>query len=500
MPGNHLKIFRIHLAMTALILLLLTGCGVTLQSVERDKEQGRETARQVEADMGIYQDSGKVEYLNRVAGRLITVHSDKNFAYQFAVVDQYEPNAFALPGGYIYVSRGLLALTNSEDELANVLAHEIVHVSGRHSAKQSAKATVPLLFALPGAIVGGVVNEDLGKLLMAPAAVFGGVYLASHSRQDEFESDQLGQQMAADAGYDPSALAAILERLEAFAEQHSGRKRIPGFFDTHPSTPDRVARVLRDAQQIEWQRREGVAGTQADYLGRLDGLLVGEDPAMGVISGRTFLHPELDFSMRFPEGWNVINTSQAVFASAPEKDGMVALGIDGKGTDPKESAETFEEDLSRKYRMQPSESRSVKIGDLPAYSLTYTGRSRGEPVYMQFIWVAYRGLLYRFIGRVPDRYRPLLKDTTSSFRPLTPSERGSIRETRLRVVPAETEESLARLSARTGNEWTVELTAVLNGIDAKGELTAGQRVKIAVSQPYSAGGGRVSRKVRASDS
>ncbi len=165
MPGKPLKIFRIHLAMPALVLLLLAGCGVTLQSVERDKELGRQTARKVEADMGIYQDSGKVEYLNRVAGRLVTVHSDKDFTYQFAVVDQYEPNAFALPGGHIYVSRGLLALTNSEDELANVIAHEIVHVSGRHSAKRSAKATVPLLFALPGAIVGGVVNEDLGMLL-----------------------------------------------------------------------------------------------------------------------------------------------------------------------------------------------------------------------------------------------------------------------------------------------------------------------------------------------
>jgi predicted Zn-dependent protease len=438
----------------------------------------------VEADMGIYQDSGKVEYLNRVAERLVAVHSDKNFSYQFAVVDQYEPNAFALPGGYVYVSRGLLTLTNTEDELANVLAHEIIHVSRRHSARRSAKATVPILFALPGAIVGGVVNEELGMLLMAPAAVFGGAYLASHSRQDEFESDKLGQQMAAEAGYDPSTLAAILARLEAFAEEDSGRKRIPGFFDTHPSTPDRVARVLRDAEEIEWQRQGGVSESQADYLGRLDGLLVGENPAMGVISGREFLHPELDFSLRFPEEWDVINTREAVFAAAPEKDGTVALGIDGKGTDPKESAEKFQEAFSRKYRMQPSESRSVKIGDLPAYRLTYTDTGRGEPVHMQFLWVAYRGLLYRFIGLAPERYSPLLKDTVLSFQPLTPDERASIRETRLRVVPAESGESLARLSARTGNEWTVELTAVVNGLDPNSGLTAGQRVKIAVSQPY----------------
>jgi len=192
--------------------------------------------------------------------------------------------------------------------------------------------------------------------------------------------------------------------------------------------PECVSTLLRNPHE------DGVAGTQADYLGRLAGLLVGEDPAMGVISGRTFLHPELDFSMRFPEGWNVINTRQAVFASAPEKEGMVALGIEGKGTVPNESAEQFKEAFAKKYRMQPSESRSVKIGDLPAYMLVYTDSSRGEPVHMHFLWVAYRGLLYRFIGLAPQRYRPLLKDTALSFRPLTPSERGSIRETRLRVV------------------------------------------------------------------
>ena len=500
MSETHAKVVRNCAVLTLLLVWLLAGCGVPLQSVEKDKEVGQATARQVEADMGLYQAPDRAEYLNRVGDRLVTVHSDQRFTYQFAVVDQYQPNAFAVPGGYVYISRGLLALTNNEDELANVIAHEIIHVSRRHSAKQSSKATVPLLLALPGAIVGGVVQEDLGTLLMAPAAIFGGAYLAAHSRQDEFESDQLGQQMAAQAGYDPSSLGAILERLESFAEAYSGRKRIPGFFDTHPSTPDRVARVHRDAEEIEWQRRQSIAGTPEDYLGRLDGLLVGEDPAMGVIQGRHFLHPDLGFSMLFPEGWEVINTRQAVFAGAPEKEGMVNLGIEGKGTDPSESAKKFEEKMSRKYRLRPSESRSAQIRNLPAYRLTYTDAGRGETVYMQFLWVAYRGLMYRFVGLVPERYYSLLTDTIRSFRPITEGERASIRETRLRVVPAESGETLARLSERTGNEWTVALTAVVNGLDPAGPLTEGRQVKIAVSQPYSPGGESESRKARASDS
>ena len=117
---------------------ITTGCGTILHSVERDKEIGRETAKQVEADMGLYQDTARTQYLGRVGERLFKANPDQTFEYRFAIVDQYEPNAFAVPGGYIFISRGLLALTNSEDELAGVVGHEIIHVSQRHSAKQMA--------------------------------------------------------------------------------------------------------------------------------------------------------------------------------------------------------------------------------------------------------------------------------------------------------------------------------------------------------------------------
>ena len=463
---------------------IITGCGTILHSVEKDKEIGRETAKQVEADMGLYQDTARTQYLGRVGERLVKANPDQTFEYRFAIVDQYEPNAFAVPGGYIFISRGLLALTNSEDELAGVVGHEIIHVSQRHSAKQMAKARVPTLFALPGAIVGGVINENLGNLLMAPAAMIGGAYLASHSRQDEFESDQLGQQLSAAAGYDPAALGPILARLESFSEAYTGQQRIPGFFDTHPTTPDRVQRVARDAERITWQRQPGVAKNQVDYLKDLDGLLVGDDPAMGVIRGRNFLHPELDLFIKFPEGWRSLNTRQAVFCVAPAEDGLLAMGIAGEGTDPIQAADQFETALYEEYRAKPSESKSFKIGKLPAHVLTYTDNSGSEPVHMHFLWVAYRELIYQFIGMAPERYRPVLKETALSFRPLSAKEKASIRETRLKIVTARSQESLDQLSKRTGNVWDVQMTAVINGLDAGRKLKKGQLVKIAISQPY----------------
>ena len=474
-----------RIAILVSLIFVMTGCGAILQSVEKDKQMGRETAKQVEADMGIHSDAERTRYLQKLGDRLVAVNPDQTFEYQFAIVDQWVPNAFALPGGYIYVSRGLLGLTNNEDELAGVIGHEIIHVSRRHSARQMAKARVPTLFAVPGAVVGGVISENLGNLLLAPVAVFGGGYLAFHGRQDEFESDQLGQRLAADAGYDPAALAPILARLEDFSETYTGEKRIPGFFDTHPMTPDRVDRVKRDAEKIDWRRQAGVTPSPAAYLKDLDGLLVGDDPALGVIEGRNFLHPVLDLFITFPEDWKALNTRQALFAVAPEEDAMLVMGIAGKGTDPEQAAEQFKQALYKEYGAEPTESRSAKIGNLPAYLLTYTDTRGKEPTHMHFLWVAYRGLIYQFIGLAPERYRPVLRETALSFRPLSAKEKASIRETRLRVVPARSGETLQQISKRTKNVWDMNITAVVNGLDVDQKLKKGQLVKVAVSLPFS---------------
>jgi predicted Zn-dependent protease len=481
---NRATAFGYRAMILTFLIPFLTGCGSVVQPVEKDKELGRETAQQVEADMGIYCDAERTRYLKQIGDRLVAVNPDQTFDYQFAIVDQWVPNAFALPGGYVYVSRGLLALTNNEDELAGVVGHEITHVSRRHSARQMAKARVPTLLAVPGAVVGGVVSENLGNLLMAPAALIGGTYLAAHSRQDEFESDQLGQRLAADAGYDPAALAPILARLEDFTEAYTGEARIPSFFDTHPTAPDRVSRVERDAGSIEWQRQAGVTANPGAYLKGLDGLLVGENPAMGVTEGRNFLHPELDLFIKFPKDWKTLSTRQALFAVAPQEDGLLVMGIAGKGTDPGQAAAQFEEALNREIKVKPDESRSAEVGKLPAHLLTYTKKGRKEPTHMHFLWVAYRGMLYQFIGLAPERYRPVLRETAQSFRPLSAEEKASIRETRLRVIPARAGETLQQLSQRSANVLDVKIAALVNGFDENETLKEGQLVKIAVSQPY----------------
>ena len=184
-------------------------------SPQRDIEQGAEVAKLVEQQIGLCSLPETQGYLQQVGGRLVAAAGDPRWKFTFQIVDQEEPNAFAIPGGGIYVSRGLLILTEREDELVGVLAHEIAHVTQRHSARQQRKGILPALLSLPCRVVGGVASEDFGALINAPVDVVGGVWLSRYSRSQESEADRIGIRTAAQAGYDSAALADILLRPRA---------------------------------------------------------------------------------------------------------------------------------------------------------------------------------------------------------------------------------------------------------------------------------------------
>ena len=216
----------------------------------------------------------------------------------------------------------------------------------------------------------------------------------------------------------------------------------------------------------------------------MDGLLVGANPEEGVFKDRTFLHPVLDLSIQFPAGWQTINTRQAVLAVSEKKDAAIALGIEGKGSDPQQAAAVYRDALKKKYGVDPSREEKVTIGNIPAHLLTYTDSSGREPTHLCFLWIAYRELIYRFVGLAPESYRETLRAAALSFRPMTEKEKASITETRLRVVSAHPGETLENLSNRTGNQWDGKTTSVMNGLKGDQPLKKGQLVKIAVRQPY----------------
>jgi predicted Zn-dependent protease len=484
-----LRSLKVTLLLLSVLSVLLSGCvrapsELLLQSVDTDQQLGMEVARQVKQEMGIIDDPDRAPYLKAVGQRLVSQISDRRFDYSFRIVDQPEPNAFAAPGGYVYVSRGLLALTNSEDELANVIGHEIIHVGRRHTAKQLARQRVPGLLSLPGRVVGRVVSTDLGRLVNLPVATVGTTFLATYSRHHESEADQLGQQLSGRAGYDPVALALFLDRLEQEDNLRTGSQRKFSFFASHPMTPQRVSETNELAATIKWTSQPGIAVDQTEFLRHLDGLLLGANPANGVFQGKKFMHPDFDFFIEFPKDWKTQNSRQAVGAISPKRDGLVFLGVMGVGDDPEAVALAFSEALGKEFGIRSSRSEPVKIGAWPGYLVTYTDKTGKEPMYMHFLWVASRGLIYQMIGLCPEYHRETLRDTALSFRALTKKERSSIQETRLRIVSAEAGEDLIRLSERTHNVWDPKTTAVMNGIAPGQPLKKGQRIKIAVEQGY----------------
>ncbi|HXZ25650.1 MAG TPA: M48 family metalloprotease [Nitrospiria bacterium] len=477
-----------HVTTTRLMMIglaLLAGClPMALTPIELDKELGKQTAKQVDQQIGLYEAPVTGEYLGAIGARLVDHLEERQFQYVFNIVDQQDPNAFAAPGGYVYFSRGLLSLANSEDELAGVMGHEIIHVHERHSVRQSRKGILPRLLTLPGRIVGGVVSENLGALINAPVNLMGTVYLATYSRGQESQADELGIKLAAASGYDPKALAAMLLQLEEAQKEQTGKAQTFSFFASHPMTPSRIKVIDREAADLHWKRAPPIADGRRAFLSHLNGLVLEDDPAQGLFKGRQYVQPDLNFTITFPDKWKTVNTPSAVGAFAEKQDGLAVIGLAGKDADPDLVAQTFISDMKHKQKVEPTEVKDVQFGDWHGKLVTYTDKTGKEPMTLYFLWVRMGAMTYQLIGLGPERYHELLRETAMSLRPLTAEERSSVTVKRLRIAEARAGESLEELVRRVDNSWTPAYTAVANEIPADKPLEAGQLIKFSHEEPY----------------
>src|SRR5436190_1818637 len=247
------------LALAANLLAAAPLRAQLLPSTQSDLDQGAKVAKLVEEQIGLYKAPATEEFLREVGQRLVAEAKADRWRFQFQIVDQLEPNAFAIPGGGIYISRGLLALVTSEDELAGVLAHEIAHVTERHAARQQRKGFLPSILSIPGSIVGNVVSENIGDLINAPIGAVSGAWIRKYSRGQEKDADRIGIRTAATAGYDPAELGSMLARLEADVAAKTGEERRFNIFDSHPMTSTRVRDIQRDAQRLEKSAHPAIA-------------------------------------------------------------------------------------------------------------------------------------------------------------------------------------------------------------------------------------------------
>ncbi|MDR3497659.1 MAG: M48 family metalloprotease [Parvibaculum sp.] len=424
---------------------------------------------------GVYGDERVNAYVAGVTSRIVKGSDAPASAYRVTVLNSPVVNAFALPGGYVYVTRGLLALVDDEAELAGVLGHEIGHVIARHSAQRQ---TAALGASVVGALLGAVVGSPAAAQVVGQGSQ--GV-LASYSRDQEFEADALGVRYLARAHYDPYAEADFLEAMGEQEKLHaaiSHKKYDPTRMDwlaSHPATPDRVAAARNHA--AETGILPGAGDRNRDvYLHAIDGLLYGDSPDQGMVRGRTFVHPKLRVTFTAPPQFTLVNAPDAVIIEGPDKTiakfdaGSKVAGIEIGSY----LANIWAEDVPL------AKLERFTVNGMPAATAqTKVGAYNARLVAIE----AAPDKVYRFLmGTMPDagsRYDQALHEMVVSFRRISEAEALAAKPLRIRVVKVGAKDSVASLAARMDfADFRVERFRALNGLAAGTALRPGQLVKL----------------------
>lgn len=421
---------------------------------------------------GEYHDARVRQYVRRIGNKLVQHTSWRGRPFKFTVLNSDIVNAFAMPGGYVYVTRGLLALANNEAELAGVLAHEIGHVTRKHGEQRMQQSVIAQLGI---GILAGVLDSDLatGVAQLGAAGV-----LSSYSRAHEFEADKQGVQYLTRAGYDPRAMATFLDkliaeqRLQSTLQNRGGRDRSVSFLSTHPRTQDRVQLALRQAGNIELDgRRRGTA----THMRMINGLYFGGDPKNGIINGRRFTHPQLGFSFQVPEGFHLINGARQVTAVGPQNARMVFdFARRPRGT----SMTNYLAQAGRKMGL-----RNIQRLRINGYqAATGFARLRGQrgTTDVRVVAIAFKpNTIARFQFATPpnvtNRYAESFQRTAYSFRRASGGRARPLKVRTTRVKAGQTVRSFASRMPFPSHRTLRFRT--LNGLGPNEELQPGQWVK-----------------------
>jgi len=447
------------------------GPELMLLSEQDEIKLGNQTDREVRSQYGVYEDGELQAYLDDMCRRLGKFSHRPALDYRFEILDASVVNAFAVPGGYVYFTRGILGTLNNEAELAGVMGHEIGHIAARHSAQQYSRAQL----AQFGVVLGGLFLGDLASGL----AQFGvGMLFLSFSRDNERQADALGVEYSSKAGYDAAELARFFETLERM-NPASDRSGLPSWFSTHPSPVDREAAVRSMAK--EWQKQLGLDHAKVNreaYLRKIDGLVYGEDPRQGYVEEGVFYHPALKFQFPVPATWKLANTPSMVQMVSESKDGAIVFSM-GTGKSPKEAASTFVD----KSGARLLSSDPVTVNGLSAYRLVSDIRSQQGDVRVMSYFIRKDKNLYVFHGLcVPSlysRYDDVFDGAMKGFKALTDTRKLNVQPDRIRIRTAKSAGTLENALRSMGvAKDEIAQTARLNGMEPSDAVRAGTLLKV----------------------
>ncbi|HEX9208820.1 MAG TPA: M48 family metalloprotease [Steroidobacteraceae bacterium] len=479
------------LALSALASGLLAGCatnpvtgGKDLVTVSeaQEIEMGRKAHPQVLQQYGRYDDEGLQQYVNTIGQRIAAASHRPNLQYTFTVLDSDEVNAFALPGGYVYITRGIMAYLNSEAELTAVLGHEVGHVTARHAVRQQTGATAAGMGALFVGILTG--SADLANV----ANMAGSALISGYGRDMELEADQLGAEYLNRVGFEPEAMIDVVrllknqEMLEVqMARQENRKPRVyHGVFASHPDNDTRLQEVVRAAAKVH--NTEDRPDNREAYLAHVNGLPLGSSRAQGVVRGSRFYHADLGITVAFPSGWIVDNQQAQVLAYPEDKAAMMRVSAQPppQGVGPKEF-------LGRLLQgSATSEAEPIQVNGLDGYRAvvrsTQLPWGTNGPAEVDVVY--FNGLAYIFQGATRQAagmpaFKPVFASSVRTFRRLRENEFQQAEPDRLQVIQVRSGTTIEQLARTTPiRKYPTERLRLLNDLYPDKEPVPGQKLKI----------------------
>jgi predicted Zn-dependent protease len=467
------------------MVLALASCAINpvtgdrqlaLVSESQEIQIGREVAGAAEQQFGLVDDAALQAYVHRLGTQLAQASERPDLPWSFQVADDPTPNAFAAPGGFIFITRGLLALLRNEAELVSILGHEIGHVTARHSVVMMSRAQLAQL----GLGIGSIISPTVAQFGDLAA---GGLQLLflSYGRDAERQADDLGYRYAFEQGYDVREMVNVFAALQRSA-QLAGQSPVPSWLASHPYPEDRIKRIEKQLATLPPAAAPRRIGEEA-YLARIDGLAYGTNPRDGYFEANRFLHPELAFRIDFPQGWRMQNLAQAVVAGSPQEDALIQLML--VAGSPKEAAEKF----FGQQGLTADRVGTQQINGLPAIVGAFEVQTEQAMLGGVVTFVALEGRTYRILGYTPAQkraaYDKAFRASMNSFARLTNAKALARQPQRLSIVRLPRAMTLAEFNKAHPSAIPVEELALINQLeDSQAVMPANFRAKRVVGEGH----------------
>ncbi len=481
----YVNLTRLHTLLFLFILsLLFSTCAtnpvtgkrqISFISEESEIQMGKEYDPQVVAEFGIYEDATLQSFLSEKGKEMAAISERPNLPWTFRLVDSEVVNAFAVPGGFVYFTRGIMAHFNNEAQFAGVLGHEIGHVTARHTVAQQSKQQLAQIGLIGGMILSPELASQGETLMQGMQLLF-----LKFGRDAESQSDELGVKYSTAIGYDAEEMAGFFGTLDRLSGGEENRA--PTFLSTHPDPLNREARVEELAEQAQAGTSRTYVVERDSYLRMIDGMLYGEDPDQGYVQAGAFYHPALRFTFGIPTNWKLINSPTMVQMVAPDQKAIMQMRL-AEGTDQRAAAQEF----IQQNNVQVSSASEQAINGLPAYTVVgdiAQQNEQGQTSTLRTIssFIAYGGNIYMMAGLSMaqdfNNYARGMEGSIRSFAELRDQSKLNRKPERIKIVEVSSAGTLQQALSNAGvPQDRLEEFAVLNGLELSNQLPAGYLIK-----------------------